>query len=145
MKAESSFCSSKHSHSSNSSAKGSIIKPNNSSRESDDSYSEYSIKHDFAKGDINRNDSRSLPQPKPRDITVNITTIMGKVIPIQMQILGTIAQLKDLISEAAGISPESQLLVFCGKQLNDNNQTLKNLNIQDRSNLQLVLKMAGGL
>ena len=87
----------------------------------------------------------SASQPKPREITVNVSTIMGKIIPIQIHVSNTIAQLKEQISEEAGINPDSQMLVFCGKQLTDDSQTLKSLNIQDHSNLNLVLKMAGGM
>jgi hypothetical protein len=142
-----SFCSSQSSCSS----LGSSIKTSGS-RESEASYSGSSTTSgEDLNGSGIRSNNKTLAQkqvpsqPKPREITVNVTTIMGKVIPIQIQITGTIAQLKDLISEEAGISPESQMLVFCGKRLTDNTQILKNLNIQDQSNLQLVLKMAGGL
>ncbi len=78
-----------------------------------------------------------------KDISVNVKNIMGKVTVISIWEGETIQILKERIGEEEGISPDSQMLVFCGRQLEDND-VLKNVGIQDQSNVQLVLKMAGG-
>lgn len=93
-------------------------------------------------GHSNNTSVRSRPNGM---ITVNIGTLTGKQIVIDVYPTETIAQLKERIAIEAGISAESQMIVFCGKHLSEDTAVLKTIGIQDESNLQLVLQMAGGV
>lgn len=90
---------------------------------------------------------KSLESDRKKDekeITININTIMGKYIPITVLPSNNVGHVKEKIAEIEGVSPFSQMLVFAGQQLTDDSKDLKSLRIQDQSNIQLVLKMAGG-
>jgi hypothetical protein len=83
-------------------------------------------------------------EPK-KEITVNIKNVMGKSFSITLWETDTIGTLKEAVAKIHEVAPDSQMLVFCGQQLTDDHAVLNCLGIQDQSNLQLVLKMAGGL
>jgi hypothetical protein len=77
-------------------------------------------------------------------IRINIGLMTGNVITLDVDPMDTIGDLKERINLEQGISVKSQMIVFCGKELNDNFKRLKDYGIQDGSNLTLVIQMNGG-
>jgi hypothetical protein len=84
------------------------------------------------------------PSQTRRLIAINITTMTGKILTIEIMPTETVGQLKEKIAFEEGIAADVQMLVYCGNHLKDNLAVLKQLGIQDGSNLQLVVEMAGG-
>ena len=64
----------------------------------------------------------------------------GKTININYFIDDTIQYIKNIIKLKEGIPFELQLLFANGKQLDDDNKTLKDYNIQNMSTLHLAIK-----
>ncbi|KAJ3325977.1 switch-activating protein Sap1 [Boothiomyces sp. JEL0866] len=81
---------------------------------------------------------------KPLTMNINVSTMTGKVFHFNVSTTFTVGQLKEHIYNEEGIAIESQLLVFNGKHLNNDNSELGGLGLREGSNLQLVLQMAGG-
>jgi hypothetical protein len=77
-------------------------------------------------------------------IQINIGTITGRVFSMDVFPTETVLQIKERISYAEGIAVETQQLVYCGKHLKNDCQVIKEIGIQDGSNLSLVIQMNGG-
>lgn len=87
-----------------------------------------------------------LPHPKPysRSISLNVTTVTGRVIEVDVGGSDSVRVVKERICEAEGIAVALMMLVFVGRQLGDE-EILSDVGIQDQSSLKLVLKMSGGI
>lgn len=73
-----------------------------------------------------------------------IKTLQGKTLTLDVSDTDSIASIKNKIFEKEGIPVEQQRLVFNGKQLEDN-QTIADYNIEENSNIHLVLRLRGGI
>ncbi len=76
-------------------------------------------------------------------ISIVVKTVTGKTITLDVAASNSIADVKAKIQELEGIFPAQQRLFYAGKQL-ENHHTLADCNIQEKSTLQLVLRLRGG-
>eukprot|EP01003_Olkasia_polycarbonata_P008021 NODE_968_length_642_cov_224.489039_g896_i0.p1 GENE.NODE_968_length_642_cov_224.489039_g896_i0~~NODE_968_length_642_cov_224.489039_g896_i0.p1 ORF type:complete len:78 (-),score=9.99 NODE_968_length_642_cov_224.489039_g896_i0:331-564(-) len=74
---------------------------------------------------------------------IKVKTLTGKEIEIDIDPNDKIERIKERVEEREGIPPPQQRLIFCGRQMSDN-QTAKEYNIEAGSTLHLVLALRGG-
>ncbi|EDR03198.1 uncharacterized protein LACBIDRAFT_238699, partial [Laccaria bicolor S238N-H82] len=74
---------------------------------------------------------------------VFIKNISGKSICFDVRPQNTVGQLKIMIQEREGISPDQQRLLFSGQQLEDDFE-VEHYKLSDGSLVHLVLRLLGG-
>ncbi|KLO06576.1 ubiquitin [Schizopora paradoxa] len=74
---------------------------------------------------------------------LNVKTLTGKEISLDIDEDETITRLKEKVEEQSGVPPPQQRLIFSGKQLVDG-QTAKESSLKAGDTLHLVLALRGG-
>ena len=77
-------------------------------------------------------------------IQIHIKTLNGSTLTVDVAQDDTVESVKAKIQDKQGIEADQQRLIFNGKQL-ENGHTLKDYNIEDGSNVHLVLRLRGGI
>ena len=79
-------------------------------------------------------------QPQMNTFQVNVRTLTGTNLPIWTSSFETVFQLKQRIQMANGVLPQQQVLIYMGKQMEDQ-RPLNQYNIQQGHTVHLVLRL----
>lgn len=85
---------------------------------------------------VTRRDSNTM-QIFVRDLT-------NKTLVLDCQPTTTIEEIKRMIVGPTSVPTHEQLLLWCGKQLRDDDKTVRDYNISDGATLHLVVRLRGG-
>ncbi|KAK9448723.1 ubiquitin family [Limtongia smithiae] len=78
-----------------------------------------------------------------RSMLINVKTLTGKEIRLDVQPTDKIAYIKERLQEKEGIPPDQQRLIYSGKQMADD-KTAEDYSLRGGSTLHLVLALRGG-
>ncbi|KAL7057123.1 hypothetical protein AAHC03_025629 [Spirometra sp. Aus1] len=78
------------------------------------------------------------------DMQIFVMNLKGRTITLRVKPSTTTEEVKKMIEDRDGISPEMQRLVFESKQL-ENGRTLEDYNVQKESTLHLLPRLEGGM
>ena len=74
--------------------------------------------------------------------SIVVKTLDGRTLAFQTDKSTTVAQLKSMIQDSDGVPPEHQIMVYDGRQLEDD-QPLSSYGVQDGSEIHLILRLSG--
>ena len=74
---------------------------------------------------------------------IKVKLLNGQYKSIEVESSCKVIELKQMLEETEGISPEQQRLIFAGKQLPDE-KTLQQLKIGEGTQISLLLALTGG-
>jgi hypothetical protein len=85
---------------------------------------------------------RKEEQIRSESCTILVRTLNGKTLSVPTDLNFTVHQLKKQIHEVEGVPPDQQRTIFAGIQLEDE-QTLKEYRIKDKSLVHLIVRLKG--
>ena len=91
-------------------------------------------------GDNPRGDNRCSDET----MQIQVKTLTGKTITLDVEAADTVENVKEKIEEKEGIPPNQQRLIFAGKQIEDADQTLRELGITKEATLTMCSRNRGG-
>jgi len=93
---------------------------------------------------FHRTTRMELMTPPKKIISIQVETLLGQNLSVQILSTASVLELKEKIFETQGIPVESQIIIYRENQLNDNSIMIGKLGIQEGSVLKLLVHMAGG-
>ena len=75
---------------------------------------------------------------------VNVRTLIGKVLTLEVEPSLTIDEFKVKVHDQVGIAPDMQSMIFAGKKIKDNGRMLSDYSIEKEMTLYLVRHLRGG-
>ena len=96
------------------------------------------------KGETTEPDEDVLKALAKLGINDEVQVVEGQIMTLNVKTSDTVMNIKTMIQEKEGHTPDEQRLLFHGKQLEDNN-TLSYYNIVKESTVHLVFRLPGGM
>ena len=88
---------------------------------------------------------QSIEEQNDSSIRIHVRNLTGKTITFIVDPNDTLETIKEKISEKSGIIPDNQRLIFNGKELTDNNQTLAECGVRHETIMHIVVRLPGGM